>query len=158
MWGPAGSQPEVPSPGQNQKKVVYGGVDYATGRIVQTIADTKSGWNFLLFLVALVKAYAGRNIRLVCDNGRFHHTKAVHEWLQTHSDRLTVYWLPPYCPSLNLIERLWGHLKRTVLANVLFKTLDDLVRAFRCGVARLNGRRDKMSFIFSHDDVHRKAA
>ncbi|HZL36241.1 MAG TPA: transposase, partial [Tepidisphaeraceae bacterium] len=45
-----------------------------------------------------------------------------------------VYWLPPYCPSLNLIERLWGHLKRTVLANVLFETLDDLVAAFRLGV------------------------
>ena len=158
MWGPVGRQPEVPSPGQNEKKVVYGGVDYATGRIVQTIADTKSGWNFLLFLVALVKAYAGRKIRLVCDNGRFHHAKAVHEWLTAHSEQLTVYWLPPYCPSLNLIERLWGHLKRTVLANVLFKTLDDLVGAFRCGVARLNGRRDKMSFIFSHDDVQRKAA
>jgi transposase len=158
MWGPIGTQPEVPAPGKNEKKVVYGGVDYATGRIVQTIADTKSGWHFLLFLAALVNAYAGRKIRLVCDNGRFHHTQAVHEWLAAHAAQLTVYWLPPYCPSLNLIERLWGHLKRTVLANVLFQTLDDLVAAFRHGVARINGHRDKMSFIFSHDDVQQKAA
>jgi hypothetical protein len=32
------------------------------------------------------------------------------------------------------MERLWGHLKRTVLANVLFECLDDLVVAFRKGV------------------------
>jgi putative transposase len=158
MWGLVGAQPEIPSPGQNEKKVVFGGVDYANGRIVQTIANAKSGWNFLIFLVALVKAYAGRKIRLVCDNGRFHHTKAVHEWLAAHVDQLSIYWLPPYCPSLNLIERLWGHLKRTVLANVLFRTLDDLVQAFRRGVAKINGHRNKMAFMFRHDDAQQKAA
>ena len=158
MWGLVGSQPEVPSPGQNEKKVVYGGVDYATGQIVQTIADSKSGWHFLTFLMVLIKVYAGRKVRLVCDNGRFHHTRAVREWLAAHADQLMIYWLPPYCPSLNLIERLWGHLKRTVLANVLFATLDDLVQAFRRGVSRVNGHKDRMGFMFDHDDVHQKAA
>lgn len=158
MWGPVRAQPEVPSPGQNEKKVVYGGIDYATGRVIQSIADSKSGWNFLIFLTALVKAYAGRKIRLVCDNGRFHQTKAVKAWLAAHAKQLTIYWLPPYCPSLNLIERLWGHLKRTVLANVLFESLDDLVRAFRRGVRQINGHKNKMAFVFRHDDLHQKAA
>ena len=58
MWGPVGKQPEIPAPGQNEKKVVYGGVDYATGKITYTIADSKSGTNFLIFLIALVKSYA----------------------------------------------------------------------------------------------------
>jgi len=158
MWAPVGAQPQVPAPGKNEKKVVYGGVDFATGRITYTVADTKSGLNFLAFLVALVTAYAGRKIRLVCDNGRFHLTRAVQNWLAAHAGQITVFWLPPYCPSLNLIERLWGHLKRTVLANVLFKTLDDLVAAFRCGVGRINGHRNKMGFMFDHDDVQKKTA
>jgi transposase len=153
MWAPVGSQPEVPAPGKNEKKVVYGGVDYATGQTTYTVAATKSGVNFLAFLVALVGAYAGRKVRLVCDNGRFHHTKAVEEWRAANKHRLEIYWLPPYCPSLNLIERLWGHLKRTVLANVLFETIDDLVSAFRRGIGRINGHRDKMGFMFNHDDL-----
>jgi hypothetical protein len=49
-------------------------------------------------------------------------------------------------------------IKRTVLANVLFVTMDDLVAAFRRGVARINGHRNKMDFIFNHDDVQKKAA
>ena len=158
MWAPIGEQPEVPSPGQNKKKVVYGGVNYVTGRITYTVADTKSGWNFIAFLVVLLRAYAGRKIRLVCDNARFHDTKAVRAFLAEHADQLTIFWLPPYCPSLNLIERLWGHLKRTILANVLFRTIEDLVTAFRNGVTRINGHRDKMGFMFDHDDVRRKAA
>lgn len=158
MWGLKGIQPEVPSPGENEKKVVYGGIDYATGRIVYTVAQTKSGYNFLAFLITLVTAYAGRKIRLVCDNGRFHHTRAVREWLKTNRHLVEIFWLPPYCPSLNLIERLWGHVKRTVLANVLFETMEDLVKAFCQGISRINGRRNKMGFIFDHDDVKQKAA
>jgi hypothetical protein len=37
MWAPVGTQPEVPAPGQNEKTVACGGVDYATGRITYTI-------------------------------------------------------------------------------------------------------------------------
>lgn len=158
MGSPVGTQPEVAAPGKNEKQVVYGGVDYATGRITCTIAASKSGVHFLAFLVALVGAYAGRKVRLVCDNGRFHGTKAVQQWLAAHRNQVEIYWLPPYCPSLNLIERLWGHLKRTVIANVLFTTIDDLVAAFRRGVGQINGHRSKMGFMFDHDDVVGKKA
>lgn len=158
VWAPVGQQPQVPAPGKNEKQVVYGGVDYATGKITYTVAATKSGVHFLAFLVALVTAYAGRKIQLVCDNGRFHTTKAVTAWLEAHRDQIEVYWLPPYCPSLNRIERLWGHLKRTVLANVLFATLEDLVAAFRKGVGQINGHRQRMGFMFRHEEPVRKAA
>jgi transposase len=153
MWAPVGKQPEVPAPGKNEKKVVYGGVDYKTGKLTYTVADSKCGAAFLAFLVTLVAAYAGRKIRLVCDNGRFHTTQAVQAWLAEHHDQIEVYWLPPYSPSLNLIERLWGHLKRTVLANVLYQDLNDLVAAFRKGVSRITGHRDHMGFMFDHDDL-----
>ena len=156
VWAKVGTQPEVPTPGTNEKRVVYGGIDYATGQLTYTVAATKSGVNFLAFLVALVAAYAGRKVRLVCDNGRFHTTKAVKAWLAANRDKVEIFWLPPYCPSLNLIERLWGHLKRTVLANVLFQTVEDLVAAFVTGVSRVNGRKDKMGFVFNHDDLRPK--
>jgi transposase len=152
-WAPVGQQPEVPAPGQNEKRVVYGGVDYKTGEFTYTIAAAKCGLEFLTFLIHLLSRYAGRKIILVCDNGRFHKTKAVCEFLAAHRDQLRVFWLPPYCPSLNLIERLWGHLKRTVLANVLYQSLDDLEAAFRHGVKRRTGNRDKMGFMFDHDDL-----
>lgn len=158
MWSPTSTQPNVPAPGQNQKKVVYGGVDYKTGRITHTIAESKSGTHFITFLIALIAAYAGRKVRLVCDNGRFHCTQAVNQWLAEHRDEVEIYWLPPYCPSLNLIERLWGHLKRTAIANVLFETMGDLVSAFRRAVRDINGERGKMGFMFDHDDREIKKA
>jgi hypothetical protein len=152
QWAPVGQQPQVPAPGKNEKRVVYGGVNYRTGVLTYTVAASKCGAEFLAFLIFLVKAYAGQKIQLVCDNGRFHHTKAVQAWLEVNRDLIEVFWLPPYSPSLNLIERLWGHLKRTVLANVLYSNLDDLVAAFRKGVRSMTGDRERMGFMFDHDD------
>ena len=126
-------------------------------QLTYTLADSKCGGSFLAFLVTLLLAYAGKKIRLVCDNGRFHTTKAVQAFLEEHREQIEVYWLPPYCPSLNLIERLWGHLKRTVIANVLYATLNDLVAAFRKGARRLTGNRERMGFMFDHDDVAQKS-
>lgn len=152
-WAPVGKQLQVPAPGKNEKRVVYGGVDYKTGKFTYTSAATKCGAEFLVFLLALIKRYAGQKIILVCDNGRFHTTQVVREFLAAHRDQLRVFWLPPYSPSLNLIERLWGHLKRTVLANTLYANLDDLEAAFRHGAKCVTGDRDKMGFMFDHDDL-----
>jgi transposase len=80
----------------------------------------------------------------------------VREWLEEHRRQIQVYWLPPYSPSFNLIERLWGHLKRTILANVLYQTLDDLVATFQRGIARINGHRNLMGFMFNHERTRRR--
>jgi transposase len=111
MWARAGRQPEGPAPGRNEKQVVYGGVNYKTGKLTYTLAARRRFVPRVLDDAGEV--IRGRKIILVCDNGRFHTIKAVEAWLDAHRAPIKVYWLPPYCPSLNLIERLWGHLKRT---------------------------------------------
>jgi hypothetical protein len=55
MWAPVGHQPQVPTPGKNEKKVVYGGIDYKTGTLTYLIADTKGGAAFLAFLTVLLQ-------------------------------------------------------------------------------------------------------
>ena len=74
MWAPLGQQPQVPAPGKNQKKIVYGGVNYRTGKLTCTLADTKCGAQFLVFLATLLAGYLGKHLKVVCDNGRFHKT------------------------------------------------------------------------------------
>lgn len=148
-----GHQPEIPAPGKDEKEVIYGAVDSVTGKSTYTVADSKCGAAFVAFLLVVIARYAGKKVRMVCDNGRFHTTKAVRAFLEANTDKIEIYWRPPYCPDLNLIERLWGHLKRTVLANVLYRTLDDLVSAFRKGVRRATVKRERMGFMFDHDDL-----
>jgi transposase len=139
IWCVVGApQPEVPTPGKNAKRVVYGGLDLHTGRLTSYWAATKSGGHFVAFLEALLAAYPDRQILMITDNGSFHHTKKVAAFLETHQDRLDVKWLPPYCPDLNDIERTWRKLKASHASNFLFNSLDDLAENVQRGIDELN--------------------
>jgi len=67
------------------------------------------------------------NINVVVDNARYYRCKLVKEYLL--SSRITLIFLPPYSPNLNLIERLWRVLNRMVLYNVYYDKFDDFKEA-----------------------------
>ena len=54
---------------------------------------------------------------MILDNARIHHAKLLQPFLKEHEDRLTLLFLPPYSPNLNAVERVWGWLKKSVIAN-----------------------------------------
>jgi len=139
IWGLIGSpQPQVRTPGKNQKHVLYGGLNLATGKLTATWAPTKSGPHFISFLEALLADYPDQNVLLITDNGSFHHTLKVDAFLDEHRANLEVKWLPPYCPDLNDIERTWRKLKASHASNFLFNSLDNLVDNVQKGVDELN--------------------
>ncbi|HDR8072576.1 TPA: transposase [Bacillus cereus] len=54
---------------------------------------------------------------MVLDNARIHHAKLLKPFLRQNSQRLTLIFLPPYSPNLNLLERIWKWLKESVISN-----------------------------------------
>jgi transposase len=57
---------------------------------------------------------------LVVDNASYHRTRAVLALPEEHADHALTVWLPRYSPELNLIEGLWGYLKRSALNNYFY--------------------------------------
>lgn len=53
--------------------------------------------------------YIGQSVHIVLDNARYQKCEMV----KTLAEKLgvTLHYLPPYSPNLNLIERLWKHVK-----------------------------------------------
>jgi transposase len=89
----------------------------------------KNAQQFCEFLRQLLEIYSERRLALVIDNASYHRTKAVRSLLDDHSDHVFVIWLPPYSPELNLIEGLWGDLKRSALNNYFFSEIESLEAA-----------------------------
>ncbi|WP_196478217.1 transposase [Bacillus sp. SRB3LM] len=48
-------------------------------------------------------------------------------FLRENNRRLTLLFLPPYSPNLNMIERIWKVIKENVLANCYHETMDHLM-------------------------------
>ncbi|MBC7809729.1 MAG: transposase, partial [Burkholderiales bacterium] len=83
---------------------------------------------FIAFLEhLLLDQYPTSSLVLVMDNAPFHRSKATQAALSLFQHRLVVFWLPPYCPTLNPIERFWKHLKDIALANHLFPSVPALL-------------------------------
>lgn len=136
---PRGRQMRVRSPGRNKKMTAFGAWRYGPGSLLYHTQPRKTAWGFRILLQKLVRRArrTGRRIILVMDQGNPHHAKAIHHDLQDVKEHVEAFWLPHYSPELNLIEILWRHLKRSRMANALFKSfrafkkhLDDVLNDF----------------------------
>ena len=54
-------------------------------------------------------------IYVYCDNARYYRSRLVQAYLAR--SKIKLIFLPPYCPNLNLIERLWKYFRKQVLYN-----------------------------------------
>ena len=119
----------VPAAGTNRRLCVYGALNYRTGQSHYMVHPKKNSQQFCQFLWQLLEANSERRLVLVIDNASYHRTKAIRQLLDDHSDHVFVIWLPPYSPELNLIEGLWGYLKRSALNNYFYGTIESLEAA-----------------------------
>jgi transposase len=134
-WTLRGSQRKVMTPGLNQKRYGFGAVDYVSGQTIHRIEEHKDSAGFCAFVeqfmqtVTQLPDYHGQTIVLVVDNFRIHTSKKTLAFLRKYADQLILFALPTYSPWLNLIERLWKHLRRKVTHNHLFHSISQLVEA-----------------------------
>lgn len=129
QWMPQGTQVEVMTPGQNEKRYLAGGWDFRTGTVHYCLGERKTNALFRDLLDMLEHRYSTRcydRIYVVADNYCIHQAQAVQRWLAAHP-RFQLLWLPTYCPRANPIERVFGDAHDKVTRNHKRKRLRDLV-------------------------------
>ena len=64
--------------------------------------------------IGLLKEYVGKKIMIIVDNASIHKAKATRHLMNLlEKQGLSLYFLPPYSPELNRIEKLWHLMKFT---------------------------------------------
>ena len=128
----------VPAAGEDQKAVVFGAVDYATGQVLWQTSARKGEAAFSAFLDYLAEALpADEPVVLVLDNVGYHKSHALREVWRRYANRLEPFFLPAYAPQLNLIERLWRYLKQKLACQRWWNDLDRLLQATETLLASL---------------------
>jgi len=61
-------------------------------------------------------------IHVIWDNAAYHRCDTVRKWLARPGCRIHLIQLPPYCPHLNSIERLWAVMHANVTHNRFYAT------------------------------------
>gem|GEM_PF-1708176 len=94
---------------------LFGGVNIETGEFLCMETDQCHAKAFLQFLQYTLDQYPDQHVVMVLDNAKIQHAKVLPPFLQEHEEQLTFVFLPPYSPNLNVVERIWGWLKRVSL-------------------------------------------
>ena len=118
-WFPKGQQRIIKTYGKHESLKLMGVLDYETGKVHVEEAEEFNAAVFLKFLERILELYPRGKIVMILDNSKVHHAKLLKEFLASNP-RLTLKFLPPYSPKLNVIEGLWKWLKDTCINNVFF--------------------------------------
>jgi hypothetical protein len=131
---------------------VYGAVAPTTGeRFFLELPDLDTG-AFQIFVDAFARAFPDSLNILLLDNSGAHTAQRI-QW----PENVRYVWLPPYCPELNPIERVWRELKDD-LAWLQFSNLEaqqvsfgDLLQAYEAPVLQvLTGYAYLVDGLFMH--------
>ena len=120
---------------QNGFKCAYliGAVNPRTGRRVGWLSeklDTDVMNAFLRDVSTRIDCHS--HAVLVVDRASWHRSKTL-----AVPANITLLHLPPYCPELNPIERLWLYMKRNFLSGRIFKDLAEVMDAGKKAWQRL---------------------
>jgi transposase len=111
----------VKASGGRNRIHVLGAVNAISKEVITLINTTFIDAAVIItFLNQLKEKHMDRPIKIVLDNARYQHCKAVMDTAQRLN--IELLFLPPYSPNLNVIERLWKYTKKKILNTVYYET------------------------------------
>lgn len=126
-WMPWGTRYQVPTPGSNKRRTIFGAVNLLTGQFHYHLAVKGVSVVFCYFLDMLLAAYPNApTIAVITDNGSIHHSKITTKWLAAHP-RIQVIEGARYSPQDNPTERMWAALKNWI-ANTAPASMADRIK------------------------------
>lgn len=125
-WAPACVPIAVEQTTGREHLNLHVAIDLETGRTkILPVARVDTASTIALLSAIEAGFPKRRKIHVFLDNARCHHAKSVREWLQQPDGRIRLNFLPPYCPHLNPIERLWGLMHKHITHNRCHATFAD---------------------------------
>ena len=102
---------------------VLGALNFVTKKVTVVANDTYiTAAEVCEMLRKVASEYAGKAVHIVLDNARYQKCEIVTSLAQQLG--IALHYIPPYSPNLNLIERLWKHVKNR-LRSKYYDVFDD---------------------------------
>ena len=108
---------------------IHGAINLETGQTQILAVEKVNALSFIKLLGEIEGTHtAMRLIHVFVDNASYHKADIVKEWLAQAGRKIVLHFLPPYCPHLDPIERLWALMHENVTHNRDYKTFAEFKR------------------------------
>lgn len=147
-WIKKGQDKVVKSNSGRQRININGALNADTLEVVIRTDDTINAQSTLALFQALEQKHPlAESIFITLDNARYYKNALIYEYLAT--SKIKLLFMPPYSPNLNLIERLWKFMRKTILYNKYYEKFAEFraeVMRFFENIAQYN---DKLSTLLT---------
>jgi transposase len=107
---------------------------------------------FMGFLKRLIKS-TDRKVFVISDNSSTHHGLLVTDWKEKNSQRITIFYLPPYVPELNPVEYLNNNLKRDLLYRGYSKNQEEVKMKAMSIMRSIQSTKKRVASFFDNEHV-----
>lgn len=108
---------------------IHGAINLETGKTQILAVEKVNGLSLIQLLSEVLRTYtAMRLVHVFLDNASYHKADIVKDWLARAGRKIVLHFIPPYCPHLDPIERLWGVMHEHVTHNRDYKTFREFRR------------------------------
>lgn len=111
-------------------KTIFGALNLHNSRFYWKKAEKGVSLQFIQFLRQLRQSHRRKKLMIILDNGPIHRSKKVKAFIKKQ-DWVELFFLPPYSPEYNPIERFWQWLKQKVYGCKSFVAMEDLIQQIR---------------------------
>ena len=124
-WSAKGHTPVVRTTGARFSLNVISAVNAQGEFRFMVVKGTVGAAKFCEFIKRLVSS-TGKMVFLIVDGHPSHKSVAVRELLEKLTDRIRMFFLPPYSPELNPDERVWNDLKNNGIGRSVVSTPEQM--------------------------------
>jgi transposase len=123
-WIKRGTTKTLESNTGRKRVNINGAVNIDQLNVVTEFDERVNAQSTIALLKKLIrKHHKAKTIYVICDNARYYRSRLVQEFIA--GTKIVLIFLPPYCPNLNLIERLWKYFRKEVLYNEYYEKFSD---------------------------------
>lgn len=127
-WTPIGERASVPLTGNQGSSVQALGLEHQNGEASVYLHRGTVNTQTVISVLDDYSRQIDRTTVIILDNASCHRSAAFQDQVETWAERgLLVYYLPPYSPELNAIERLWKKIKYQYLPPTAWERLRTLI-------------------------------
>ena len=151
-FSPKGRPPVLPVETKRQRVNMISAVSRQGNVRFMVYQEMMNQQRLIRFMERMVRA-SERKVFLILDNLKVHHGKLVADWLEKHTEKIEVVFLPPYAPEYNPDEYLNHALKLSVHSGQLPYTTEDITHKIRSFMMKLQHLPSIVTNFFHHPSL-----
>lgn len=131
---------------------LFAAIDIGTGTVVGDCYQTRTGADFLDFLIKATQPHAGKQIHVVVDNLSTHTTPEVKAWLGANPN-VTFHFTPIGSSWLNPIETFFGTITKQAIRRGTFTSVDALIQRIRNYLEHWNSHAEPFIWTATAEEI-----